>query len=246
MPCTPSNDFFPDLTKLSKRPDVIYFCSPNNPTGVSATRAQLESLVAYARAQGSIIVFDAAYAPFIRDPALPKSIFEIEGALECAIEVNSFSKVKGGGRREGQGRRVKKEMGVKERGGSVSHLPVMPCASPVIFSPQPSLPPFSPPPLPSLLSPFIVLQYAGFTGVRLGWTVVPKQLKFKDGSSVRVRHEGKKGGMEGGTRGVREGRKEGRNANGKEGKEAILYVELAGQGAWEGMSGGLEWNVRWT
>jgi len=71
-------------------------------------------------------------------------------------------------------------------------------------------PSFLAPPLPSLLSPSIVLQYAGFTGVRLGWTVVPKQLKFKDGSSVCVRHEGKKGGMDGGRRGGREGRKEGR------------------------------------
>lgn len=88
-------------------------------SGATATRAQLEELVAYAKANGSIIVFDAAYAPFIRNPDLPKSIFDIDGAKDCAIEVNSFSK------------------------------------------------------------------YAGFTGVRLGWTIVPSGLKFADGTLVR-------------------------------------------------------------
>lgn len=73
LPCNPSNDFFPDLSALKTRPDVIHFCSPNNPTGATATRAQLEELVAYARQQGSIIVFDAAYAPFIRDPGASSS-----------------------------------------------------------------------------------------------------------------------------------------------------------------------------
>lgn len=119
MACNPSNDFFPDLEALSTRPDVIYFCSPNNPTGAAATREQLERLVKYAKENGSIIVFDAAYAPFIRSDNVPKSIFEIPGAKEVAIEVNSFSK------------------------------------------------------------------YAGFTGVRLGWTVVPSELKYSDGSPVR-------------------------------------------------------------
>jgi LL-diaminopimelate aminotransferase len=118
MPCNPGNNFFPDLDTLP-RADVIYFCSPNNPTGAAATREQLESLVAYAKKQGSILVFDAAYAPFIRTPGVPKSIFEIEGSKDVAIEVNSFSK------------------------------------------------------------------YAGFTGVRLGWTIVPNGLKFADGTSVR-------------------------------------------------------------
>jgi len=117
MPCNPDNGFFPDFDALP-RADVIHFCSPNNPTGVAATRPQLEKLVAHAKAQGSIIVFDAAYAPFIRGDDVPKSIFEIEGADTCCIEVNSFSK------------------------------------------------------------------YAGFTGVRLGWAVVPKALKFSDGSPV--------------------------------------------------------------
>eukprot|EP00966_Prymnesium_polylepis_P136168 3146332-Prymnesium_polylepis.1 len=63
--------------------DIIYFCSPNNPTGAAATRAQLTELVAWANEKGSIIVFDAAYAPFIKSDDVPKSIFEIEGA-RCA------------------------------------------------------------------------------------------------------------------------------------------------------------------
>jgi len=117
MPCNPSNDFFPNL-KETPRADVIYFCSPNNPTGAAATRAQLQELVDWANEQGSIIVFDAAYAPFIRSDDVPKSILDIPGARTCAIEVNSFSK------------------------------------------------------------------YAGFTGVRLGWTVIPKELTFSDGSPV--------------------------------------------------------------
>ena len=64
MPCNPGNGFFPDVSKV--KAGVIYFCSPNNPTGAAATRAQLQSLVDHANKQGSIIVFDAAYAPFIR------------------------------------------------------------------------------------------------------------------------------------------------------------------------------------
>eukprot|EP00596_Hydrurales_sp_CCMP1899_P005556 CAMPEP_0119034116 /NCGR_PEP_ID=MMETSP1177-20130426/1155_1 /TAXON_ID=2985 /ORGANISM="Ochromonas sp, Strain CCMP1899" /LENGTH=419 /DNA_ID=CAMNT_0006991357 /DNA_START=177 /DNA_END=1436 /DNA_ORIENTATION=- len=118
MPCNPANNFFPDVSLLP-RADVYYFCSPNNPTGAVASREQLEGLVKFAKEQGSIIVFDAAYAPFIRTEGVPKSIYEIEGAKDVAIEVNSFSK------------------------------------------------------------------YAGFTGVRLGWTVVPSTLKFSDGSPVR-------------------------------------------------------------
>ncbi|CAM9686073.1 unnamed protein product [Ascophyllum nodosum] len=118
MPCNPGNNFFPDLKSLPQA-DIIYFCSPNNPTGAVASREQLEALVAHAREKGSIVVFDAAYAPFIRTPGVPQSIFEIEGARSCCIEVNSFSK------------------------------------------------------------------YAGFTGVRLGWTVIPDELLFSDGSPVR-------------------------------------------------------------
>ena len=74
MACNPSNNFFPDYKSLP-RADVYYICSPNNPTGAVATRAQLEDLVQYAKEQGSIIIFDAAYAPFIRTPgkAAPES-----------------------------------------------------------------------------------------------------------------------------------------------------------------------------
>mmetsp|Transcript_5995 Transcript_5995/g.15016 ORF Transcript_5995/g.15016 Transcript_5995/m.15016 type:complete len:444 (+) Transcript_5995:120-1451(+) len=118
MPCTAENDFFPDIENLP-RSDIVYFCSPNNPTGAAATKEQLEKLVKVCKERGSILVFDAAYAPFIRSEGVPKSIFEIDGAREVAIECNSFSK------------------------------------------------------------------YAGFTGVRLGWTVVPDELTFADGSKVR-------------------------------------------------------------
>jgi LL-diaminopimelate aminotransferase len=117
MPCTRENSFFPD-TALIPENSLVYFCSPNNPTGEVATREQLTVLVKTAREKGSIIIFDSAYAAFIRDPSLPRSIFEIDGARECAIEVGSFSK------------------------------PV------------------------------------GFTGVRLGWTIVPKELAFADGTPI--------------------------------------------------------------
>lgn len=80
MVCTPDNDFFPDLSKIP-RTDLIFFCSPNNPTGASATRAQLKQLVDFARANGSIIVYDAAYALFIGDDNCPRTIYEIEGAF---------------------------------------------------------------------------------------------------------------------------------------------------------------------
>lgn len=118
MPCTAENNFFPDLASLP-RADVVYFCSPNNPTGAAANMEQLTEMVNICKERGSILVFDAAYAPFIRTPGVPKSIFEVPGAREVAIEVNSFSK------------------------------------------------------------------YAGFTGVRLGWTVVPSDLKFSDGTPVK-------------------------------------------------------------
>lgn len=119
MPCHPENHFFPDLNKLP-RTDLIYFCSPNNPTGVAATRPQLDSLVKFAAANRSIILYDSAYAHYIQDPVIPKSIFEIEGADQVAIEISSFSKL------------------------------------------------------------------AGFTGVRLAWTVVPEKLKYDDGVSVKA------------------------------------------------------------
>ncbi|XP_057976839.1 LL-diaminopimelate aminotransferase, chloroplastic [Malania oleifera] len=116
MKCTPENGFFPDLSTVSQT-DIIFFCSPNNPTGSAATRAQLTQLVQFAKDNGSIIVYDSAYAMYMSDDN-PRSIFEIPGAKELAIETSSFSK------------------------------------------------------------------YAGFTGVRLGWTVVPKELKYSDGYPV--------------------------------------------------------------
>ncbi|HTJ41497.1 MAG TPA: LL-diaminopimelate aminotransferase [Kofleriaceae bacterium] len=72
--------------------DVAYLCSPNNPTGAVATKAQLAQWIAWARATGAVIIFDAAYEAYIRDPDLPRSIYEIDGAREVAIEVRSFSK----------------------------------------------------------------------------------------------------------------------------------------------------------
>jgi LL-diaminopimelate aminotransferase len=119
LPCTAENGYFPDLSLLPEN-GLVYFCSPNNPTGAAADREQLAALVGAALSKGSIIIFDAAYAEYIRDPALPKSIFDIDGAETCAIEVNSFSKP------------------------------------------------------------------AGFTGVRLGWTVVPRTLKYAGGESVNA------------------------------------------------------------
>jgi LL-diaminopimelate aminotransferase len=119
MPCTRENGFMPELS-LVPEGGVVYFCSPNNPTGAVATSEHLSALVAEARRKRAIVVFDAAYSDYIADPSLPKSIYEIEGAKECAIEVSSFSK------------------------------PI------------------------------------GFTGVRLGWTAVPKELTYADGRSVNA------------------------------------------------------------
>ncbi len=72
--------------------DLVYLCSPNNPTGAVVSRAKLEAWVAWARASQAVIVFDAAYDAYIQDPALPRSIYEISGARECAIEMRSYSK----------------------------------------------------------------------------------------------------------------------------------------------------------
>jgi LL-diaminopimelate aminotransferase len=113
MPCREDNGFFPDVPE--EQVDLIYLCSPNNPTGAAATREQLKKFVDFARQRKAVVIFDAAYAAYISDPSLPKSIFEVEGAKECAVEINSFSKE------------------------------------------------------------------AGFTGVRLGWSVVPKALTCEDG-----------------------------------------------------------------
>jgi LL-diaminopimelate aminotransferase len=115
--CSPENGFFPDLKRAPKT-DIIYFCSPNNPTGAVATRDQLLELVRFAKNNKSIIVYDSAYSEYITDKNLPKTIYEIPGSEEVAIEVSSFSKL------------------------------------------------------------------IGFTGVRLGWSVVPTKLKYDDGSLV--------------------------------------------------------------
>jgi LL-diaminopimelate aminotransferase len=90
LPCTAQNGFVPEPPK--EQVDLIYLCSPNNPTGATATRAQLEAWVRYALEHRAIILFDAAYAAYITDPAIPHSIYEIPGARECAIEFRSFSK----------------------------------------------------------------------------------------------------------------------------------------------------------
>ena len=87
---TEENGFVP--LPPEEKVDLIYLCFPNNPTGATATKAQLETWVDYARQNKALILFDAAYETFIRDPALPRSIFEIEGAGEVAIEFRSFSK----------------------------------------------------------------------------------------------------------------------------------------------------------
>ena len=110
------NGFLP-MPDADVHADIIYLCSPNNPTGAVYTKEQLAAWVAYAKKNGALILFDAAYEAYIRDPELPHSIFEIDGAERCAIEINSLSKT------------------------------------------------------------------AGFTGVRCGWTVVPRTLQF-DGASL--------------------------------------------------------------
>ena len=93
-PANEENGFLP-MPDDSVKADIIYLCSPNNPTGAVYTREQLAQWVAYARKNDAILLFDAAYECFVTDPALPRSIFEIEGAKECAIEFCSFSKIAG-------------------------------------------------------------------------------------------------------------------------------------------------------
>ena len=90
---TPANGYVPAIPTVAT--DLIYLCFPNNPTGAVATRAQLEAWVAYAKANKAILLFDSAYEAYIRNPAIPHSIYEIEGAREVAIEFRSFSKTAG-------------------------------------------------------------------------------------------------------------------------------------------------------
>ncbi|CBK73166.1 LL-diaminopimelate aminotransferase apoenzyme [Butyrivibrio fibrisolvens 16/4] len=117
MPTTAENKFVPEFPK--ETPDVIYLCLPNNPTGTTLTKSQLQLWVDYANKNGSLIIFDAAYEAYISEADVPHSIYECAGAKTCAIEIHSFSK------------------------------------------------------------------NAGFTGVRLGYTVVPKNLVF-DGASLNA------------------------------------------------------------
>lgn len=112
MPCTAENGFAPELPK--ETPDIIYLCFPNNPTGSTITKEQLQVWVDYANKVGAVIIYDAAYEAYISEEDVPHSIYECDGARTCAIELRSFSK------------------------------------------------------------------NAGFTGVRLGFTVIPKELKCGD------------------------------------------------------------------
>ncbi|MBQ6789844.1 MAG: LL-diaminopimelate aminotransferase [Paludibacteraceae bacterium] len=93
LPCHAENGFVPELPK--QKADIIYLCFPNNPTGTVLTYAQLKEWVDYARRNGSIIIYDAAYVAYISQPGIPHSIYEIEGAKEVAIEVKSYSKSAG-------------------------------------------------------------------------------------------------------------------------------------------------------
>ena len=90
LPITAENNFTAEIP--SQKVDLIYLCFPNNPTGATATKEHLKAWVDYAKAHGSIIFFDAAYEAYITDPELPHSIYELEGARDCAIEFRSFSK----------------------------------------------------------------------------------------------------------------------------------------------------------
>lgn len=93
MPCTAENDFMPELPKQA--PDMIYLCYPNNPTGAAASRAQLKTWVDYANKTGAVILYDAAYRAYITQADMPRSIYEVEGAKDCAIEFCSYSKTAG-------------------------------------------------------------------------------------------------------------------------------------------------------
>lgn len=93
IPITAENNFTAAIP--TQKVDLIYLCFPNNPTGATATKEHLTAWVEYAKANGSIILYDAAYEAFISDPNLPRSIYEIEGAKDCAIEFRSFSKTAG-------------------------------------------------------------------------------------------------------------------------------------------------------
>ncbi len=93
LPCTRDNDFVPDFPKT--RPDMIYLCYPNNPTGTVLSRGALRDWVDYARREGCVILYDSAYEAFITEEDVPHSIYEIDGAREVAVEFRSYSKTAG-------------------------------------------------------------------------------------------------------------------------------------------------------
>ncbi|MDE5888112.1 MAG: LL-diaminopimelate aminotransferase [Muribaculaceae bacterium] len=93
LKCDANNGFLPELPDV--RPDVIFLCFPNNPTGVGISKSQLKEWVDFAREQGVLIIFDSAYEAFVREPNIVRSIYEIDGAEEVAIEIRSFSKTAG-------------------------------------------------------------------------------------------------------------------------------------------------------
>ena len=93
LDATRDNDFVPDIPKDSV--DLVYLCFPNNPTGATITKEQLGKWIEYAREQKALILYDAAYEAFIQDPRLPRSVYELEGAREVAVEFRSFSKTAG-------------------------------------------------------------------------------------------------------------------------------------------------------
>ena len=93
LDCTAENGFIPPLPEQNV--DIIYLCSPNNPTGTAMNKEQLRQWVDWANEHGSVILFDAAYEAFITESDIPHSIFELDGAKKCAIEFRSFSKTAG-------------------------------------------------------------------------------------------------------------------------------------------------------
>ncbi|MDR1599928.1 MAG: LL-diaminopimelate aminotransferase [Oscillospiraceae bacterium] len=93
FPCSRDNDYV--ASPPDKHVDLIYLCFPNNPTGIAATAKQLREWVDYANRHGAVIVYDAAYRAYITDPGIPRTIYEIDGAKTCAIEICSFSKTAG-------------------------------------------------------------------------------------------------------------------------------------------------------
>ncbi len=93
LECTKETNFIPKVPNVHV--DIIYLCSPNNPTGAVMNRDELKAFVDYAKKEKAVIIFDAAYSEYITNPELPRTIYEIEGAKDCAIEINSFSKSAG-------------------------------------------------------------------------------------------------------------------------------------------------------